>query len=332
MRIHFTRADLVRTQLADGLDATWELVNSLQALQSRYSRAELRHWRSQTANRLKSAGLGAAVRHRLFPIAPDASYFPDLLTPIEGAHGLGAGIDAIVSTPRPRLAAELERLTPPDRASTGWLDDLRTGRRKALADLSALLLAYHRCALGTARETVAKAVDADLAIRRAAFRTDGVEGLLRSYQPLMRWNFPVLDLPTHPSGRDVHLDGRGLRLIPSYFCRVHPLTIFDGDLPQVVVYPVRHRATTGAAAGAAGKPLARLLGTTRAAVLVAIDDGCGTGELAERVGISPASVSHHVGVLRDSGLITSHRTANSVQHLRSRLGDELVGRHGAYHQ
>jgi DNA-binding transcriptional ArsR family regulator len=66
--------------------------------------------------------------------------------------------------------------------------------------------------------------------------------------------------------------------------------------------------------------LAALLGRTRSAILESIDDGCGTVELARRLGISPASVSHHTAVLRDSGLTNTRRDGASVIHTVTNLG------------
>lgn len=324
MRIHFTRLDLARTQLADGPDPMWETVNSLQALQGRYGQAELRQWRSQTAQDLRGSGLAGPVRHKLFTLVPHAAYFPDLVTPLEGALGIDVGIEAMLSTPRTRIAMEIDRLRP-DRAARARLADLRAGRASDLTAWGGLVRSYYRSTVDRIGDQIAAAVDRDLAVRRAAIHTGGVDGLLASYEPLMRWRYPVLELLSHPSGRDVHLQGRGVRLIPSYFCRTHPLTVYDGSLPQVVVYPVRHTTDAGAVDGT--QALARLLGETRASVLISIHQGCGTVLLARRVGISAPAVSHHVSVLRDAGLVTSSRTGTTVRHTRSRLGDALIRRY-----
>jgi DNA-binding transcriptional ArsR family regulator len=141
---------------------------------------------------------------------------------------------------------------------------------------------------------------------------------------MMRWEDPVLHLPAHPSGRDVHLRGHGLVLIPSYFCRRHPLTIFSADLPQVVVYPVElpFRAVASPTAVA----LERLLGETRAAVLLAVRAERTTGELSRDLGVAPATISHHTGILREAGLIQSRRTANTMLHTLSPLGAALLRR------
>jgi DNA-binding transcriptional ArsR family regulator len=49
-----------------------------------------------------------------------------------------------------------------------------------------------------------------------------------------------------------------------------------------------------------------------------------TSELARHVGISPSAASQHTAVLRDAGLIVSHRHANSVFHQLSPAGGTLL--------
>jgi DNA-binding transcriptional ArsR family regulator len=327
MRIHFTHLDLARTHLADGPDPMWELVNSLQALQSRYGERVLGAWRRRAAGDLRRSGLADPVRRRLFPLAPDAPYFPDLLTPREGALGFASGVEAVLATPRQRLREEIGQLGGAGRASA-WLADLAAGRARALSELGDTMRGYYRHAIAPDWAPLRAIVDADLAARRGALSTGGVEAMLESFHPVMRWRYPVLELPGHPSAREVHLRGRGLVLVPSYFCRIHPMTIFDPDLPQVVVYPVHHRRA-GRRPAADGKALTSLLGETRAAVLLAASAGCTTGELAVRVGVSAAAISHHTTILRDAGLITSTRSSNTVRHSLTRLGQALAHRHAA---
>lgn len=70
--------------------------------------------------------------------------------------------------------------------------------------------------------------------------------------------------------------------------------------------------------------LARLVGRTRAAVLFAARTRPTTSELARRVGISAASASEHATVLREAGLITTHRHRNTVRHTLTRIGVDLL--------
>jgi DNA-binding transcriptional ArsR family regulator len=325
MRIHFTSVDLARTFLADGPDPMWEVVNSLQALQSRYGQGALGDWRRRAAADLARSELAGPVRHRLFPLAPHAPYFPDLLTPPEGRLGFGAGVEAVLTAPRGRLSAEIGQLD--GRGGAGaWLADVGAGRPRAMSELGDTMRDYHRRIIAPYWTALRTTVDTDLAVRRGALSTGGVAALLRSFRPAMRWHDPVLELPSHPSARDVHLRGRGLLLVPSWFCRLHPVTVFDPELPQVVVYPVDHHPPAVLPA-VNGRTLQRLLGETRAAILLATRLGRTTGELAVRLGISAATISHHTAILRDAGLITSTRAASTVRHSLTRLGEALIRRY-----
>jgi DNA-binding transcriptional ArsR family regulator len=107
------------------------------------------------------------------------------------------------------------------------------------------------------------------------------------------------------------------------------MTVFDEQLPQVLVYPVDHE-TVRERPAADARVLTRLLGATRAAVLLAARRGGTTSALAARVGVSAAAISHHTAILRDAGLITSTRAANTVRHSLTRLGHALVQRHPDY--
>ena len=72
------------------------------------------------------------------------------------------------------------------------------------------------------------------------------------------------------------------------------------------------------------KALAGLLGRTRSAALEAIAEGCGTGELALRIGVSAPAASQHATALRRAGLITTHRSAGMVRHTLTPLGLSLL--------
>ncbi|KFU80320.1 Helix-turn-helix domain-containing protein [Amycolatopsis lurida] len=125
----------------------------------------------------------------------------------------------------------------------------------------------------------------------------------------------------YPLDRDLHLRGRGIRLVPSYFCWDTPVALADEDLPPVLGFPVSHEHEPAPLP----KHLATLLGRTRAAVLYAVA-GCPTsGELADRLGVSAAAVSRHTTVLRDAGLITSRRHGAVVLHHLTPAGAALLG-------
>jgi DNA-binding transcriptional ArsR family regulator len=63
------------------------------------------------------------------------------------------------------------------------------------------------------------------------------------------------------------------------------------------------------------RDLTALLGVTRASILRSVIGGSTTTRLAKAVGGAPATVSHHTGVLREAGLITTERHENFARHL-----------------
>ncbi len=69
------------------------------------------------------------------------------------------------------------------------------------------------------------------------------------------------------------------------------------------------------------------MGATRAAVFCAVGSGATTTQLANRLSTSLASVSRHTGVLRNAGLITTHRHGAAVVHALTPLGTSLLDQH-----
>src|SRR5439155_14696573 len=145
------------------------------------------------------------------------------------------------------------------------------------------LRAYHGTVLAPYESVMNKAVAAERVQRGQALLAGGVDQLLAGMRPVLRWNFPVLEAD-YPAARDIYLDGRGLRLVPSFFCWKTPVALVDESLQPVLVYPIAHHSTSlyQDYAGAANpEALANLLGATRAAVLLAVGDGRTTTELAK---------------------------------------------------
>ncbi|MGX1910696.1 hypothetical protein ACWIID_17800 [Streptomyces phaeochromogenes] len=95
-------------------------------------------------------------------------------------------------------------------------------------------------------------MDAERAQRAKAFLAGGTDRLLSGLHPTVQWRAPVLQV-SYPEDRDVHLQGRGLRLVPSYFCRGRPIALRDGSLSPVLVYPVNRGIDSLRPGGAVGR-------------------------------------------------------------------------------
>jgi DNA-binding transcriptional ArsR family regulator len=324
LRIHFTPEDLTRTRVAGTVDPLWEMVFSRLRLCERDKGLVFEPWVRQVRReaRLREIKSGLQILRVLSPLGP---YFPDFLTPPEGVLGLKPAIEAIRATPRSRLSHELQLLSAAS-PLPNWTRSLAAGNAELLKDLGDALTAYHRVAIEPHSDTIEAVIKADRAHRSRVMLDRGVEGLLLSMRPLMHWRLPVLEVQYHID-RDLHLGGRGLRLVPSYFCQRVPVALADPDLPPTLVYPVNHDYAWKydlAARRSSDQALAALLGSTRAAVLIAVDGGATTTELARRLGTSLSSISRHTTVLRDAGLITTYRQGVAVLHTMTPLGAALT--------
>jgi DNA-binding transcriptional ArsR family regulator len=326
LRIHFTGEDLGRIRLAQQPDAMWETVLSLHQLVS--PGAFFAPWCRRTRAVLAAAGSGHEVR-MLTALAPRTSYFPDFLTPADGAGCepvLNAGLDRMLSTGRGRLRADITRLAAGRSRPSAWLDDIASGRAPALRRLGAMLHRYHRVAVAPHADASARCVHRDRRRRVRDVLEHGSEGLLAGLGPTSRWRPPVLEVD-YPVEQQLHLEGRGLTVIPSFFCHDHPITLALPELPPVLVYPVARQPLwipepAGETPGASA--LGELLGGTRAAVLHCLASSHSTTTLAERLRISTTAASRHAAALRAAGLVATERRGVSVRHSRTPLGTTLV--------
>ncbi len=326
LRLHFTVEDLAKVHVATKLDPLWETTLGLQQLTTTSrSPAVYRAGRRRATELVRERQLSGLIR-LLTTLVPDSGYYPDFLTPLEAAEGLAAGLDAVRATPLQSVRREVRQLadtTTLPQASVPWLRDLMRGDRDRMTDLTSALRAAHDVLTTASQEATAEAlVEADRDRRATALREGGVHGLLRSLAPIGRWQSPVLHV-NYPVDRDIHLAGRGLRLVPSYFCWRMSIALADPGLEPVLVYPVHHREP-GLSSNSLPSPLIDLLGRTRAHVLAAVRDTATTGELALRLSVSPASASEHVHVLTAANLVRSQRVGNQVLHTLTPLGAAVL--------
>lgn len=308
LRIHFTGADLARTTFATAPDPWWETLLSLHALQDRSGPPAIRAWRAGTT-------VDRTVR-RLMAVAPNRGYSPDFLTPPEGADGFAAGLEALRRTPSPRRHSEFGLLVDTGEMPR-WMRAI-VDSSAAFEEFVSAWAAYHQAVVRPQWTMVEVGFRRDRTRRARHMASHGIEGTLPAISPWLRWADMTLEVSGEHVSGDLHLDGRGLRLIPSYFCSGAPTLLADPSLPPVLVYPIRHD-DQGPRAG-----LSALLGATRARILVAAAQSCTTTELSAIAQCSPASASYHASVLREAGLIMTWRNGGAVQHALTPLGESLL--------
>ncbi|WP_121702743.1 helix-turn-helix domain-containing protein [Streptomyces sp. E5N298] len=293
-RIHFTAEDLARTRLSPTLGQVAETVFALGLLGRPASAAHLR-WRHRLAQHLRQR----------------------------------TALAAMVASPHGRLRAPGDLLCLVDAASDEGDRALRAlglGPDEALAAVRDVW----RHALAPYWNRVLNQLEHECNARGRITMTGGVDRLLETLHSKIQWQSPVLEVPG--PDRDIHLDGRGLVLVPSLFL-VHQPSVLIRSLPEgggaALVFAVSPDFPQAAGLwdepDNTGQALGALVGRTRAAALRALTASHTTSELAETLGISSAGASQHTAVLRESGLITTHRNRNTVLHTVTPLGMALLG-------
>lgn len=242
---------------------------------------------------------------------------------------------ALVLRQDPRLARRLEPLrtelarfeTPPPRCPLAEIEE-ELAVSGAPSEVNDAVLAWWRAAVQPYWPRIRAVLEADVVHRTRQLAEDGIQEVFAHLHPTLRWTRDRLvsvDLPPGESG----LGGGGITLVPTAFatrCRLLP---GRGRTPPCVLYPARAVGTLWERRGTAEEGLARLLGRSRAQVLADTSSPATTTQLAARTGLSLGAVSQHLAVLRDAGLVTSHRYRREVHYTASGMGLALLGRRTA---
>lgn len=329
LRLHFAPEDLGRVRITATPDPLAEATFSLPLLQNPWQGAPaLDGWRQRTLREL-----GPTVRP-LLELAPAGldEYVPEAFIRVRDSISLDHSLQATWSMPRRIWTADLSIAEEWRPSVPQWIGRLHTGDREAALLVDRAFRNYYDAAIAPYWPQLAACVHADRAHRARVLADHGVEYLLSTLHPALRWEFPVLHAPC-TMDVDLQLAGRGVLLTPTFFLTapVFRLDSADPDAPLEVRYPVARELGTYQSVLAPAitgqsqlTQLTALLGRTRARVLDAAATGGSTAQLARRASVSPASASEHATVLRASGLMTTQRMGSSVHHSLTPLGRALL--------
>ncbi|MBD0710707.1 MULTISPECIES: ArsR/SmtB family transcription factor [unclassified Streptomyces] len=317
--LRFGETDPLRIRFA--LSPLWETHSAVRVLARPRQQGYHLPWLRRIA--AAARGLDLAPLHLLMPSqghSPDFLYpppigptavFEDEIAAVRATDPALVGDDfarALAGTPGAAESAEGRRLLADPAGAVDRLADLLTAAWEALVApewprLRALL-------------------EADVAYHSRRLAEGGLERLLDELHPSFDWLAETATLRIAYRGEHVRpLEGQGLVLMPSVFTWPDVVSGFDPPWQPTVAYPARGigglwtepRDRTPEALG-------RLLGPVRADVLCALTEPMGTTALAHLLDRAPSTVSAHLAVLRDAGLLTSRRYGHQVLYERTPLG------------
>ncbi|MFE6997290.1 DUF5937 family protein [Microbacterium sp. NPDC057659] len=167
---------------------------------------------------------------------------------------------------------------------------------------------------------------ADIAVRARTVTADGLAAMAGELHRSVRWSDGAVRVQLRRHSEDVDCRGSGLVLVPSVMSSWGCMVLTEPPAQPTLFYPARG-VTAGWARDSAdlAQSLGALVGPVRAGILLQAHVPRTTSQVAADAGIAVSTASHHLTVLRDAGLLTSSREGNRMLHLRTPLGEGLVG-------
>ncbi|MFF7443313.1 DUF5937 family protein [Streptomyces sp. NPDC008122] len=320
--LRFGEADPLRIRFA--VSPLWETHSAVRVL----ARPEKQGYHLPWMRRIAGAARELDLRP-LHLLMPPRGHNPDFLYP--PPLGPAASFEDEIAAVReidPALARDdfaRALAETPGAADTVEGRQLLADPAGAVERLAELLRAAWEALIAPEWPRLRALLEADVAYHSRRLAEGGLERLLGELHPAFDWASETATLRVdYPGEHDRPLEGQGLVLMPSVFTWPDVVSGFDPPWQPTVVYPAR------GIGGLWSEPrdrtpeaLARLLGPVRADVLCALAEPMGTTALAHLLGRAPSSVSSHLAVLRDAGLLTSRRYGHQVLYERTPLGIAL---------
>jgi DNA-binding transcriptional ArsR family regulator len=262
--------------------------------------------------------------HDLSPLRallPERGYVPDFLTPPPRSlvGSITDELEEVRRTPADRARAQI------DRALEGRRVDDST-RRALLSDdapilLVELLTLLWRALLEPAWPSMRELLERDVAYRGRRLAEGGLVRLFEDLSPVITLRGRRLQVQQRSTGT-IELGPTGLLLSPSAFIAPRVATMPE---PPLLIYPARGRsALVGDEPHEPAPGLTRLMGSTRAQILITLGEPASTTNLAHRLRKSPGNIADHLAVLRQAGLVVRQRAGGSVLYSRTPLGQAML--------
>ncbi|WP_309977776.1 DUF5937 family protein [Agromyces sp. 3263] len=260
-------------------------------------------------------------------IGPDG-YFPDFLTATPGWDmGSDDEVRRLRAVPtelfRADLAKMLARSSGRRHEAIARLRDEPVRARSMIADAWQELW---DALLAPVWPQVERILRADIAVRARRVTTDGLGAMIDGLHESVSWQGERVRVRLRLHHELVDCRGSGLVLVPSVMSSHRSQVLTEPPAQPTLFYPAQGITETWARdPEAATRSLAALMSPARAAILLTAHDSRTTSQVAADCGLAVSTASHHLTVLRNSGLIASVRDGARMLHTRTPVGEALVG-------
>ncbi|WP_156313000.1 MarR family transcriptional regulator [Micromonospora sp. HK10] len=308
--LRFEPADVAGVRFS--LSPVWETVSSLWALDNPVRHAVHLAWFDRARVTARRPDVVDRIRP-LRELARPGRWLPDFLTPAAARADVTVEeqLDQIAATPPDVVVRDLVSTTPSGPLSR-FGQALLVAPRELLPPLVDAVRVWHDEAIAPDWARMRALLEADVAHRAAQLAEGGAGRVLDELHPSLHWLGDRV-VSDDPFERDFDLGGRGLALNPGIFTDRRVLwNLLEESMPAGT-YPVRAVGTLWETCPAPpGDPLARVMGSGRAALLHLLDSPATTTDLARRTGLSGGGVSQHLAALHAAGLVARSRRGRHV--------------------
>jgi len=331
LRIEVGNEDLTTSRFA--ISPLWELTHALRLLASPQASSMLRPWLARARDRYRALTREADIDviNALSPPGWGADFLSAI--PAGVSTTIGDLLDQVRSAPADHVHQQVGEALRRQPVTDQRVERILTGDRVAeyVADV---LAAAWQALLEPEWPTLRAILERDVVYRAGQLASRGWAAALGDLHPELSWEHGSIVLRRMADDEDAALGGRGLLFVPSVFIWPKLALGLDPPWPPSLIYPARGVAAlwerpgrdrgSRSAQARPGTALERLLGPSRAAILITLEEPASTSQLVAALGQSLGGIGDHLAVLREAGLISRARSGRSVLYRRTPVGDALV--------